>query len=141
MADDATTFRRIPLEIFSQGKLDLIDEIFAEDYVEHIDVPPGLPPGREGTKAFIGALRAAFPDLTMELVHQFREGDLHTGHVRTSGTMTGEFAGMPPSGKSATWEEIHIGRMADGKLVEHWGVVDRMGMLQQLGFLPTPPGS
>lgn len=141
MTDDAATYRRIPLEIFSGGNLELIDEIFAEDYVEHSEVPPGTPPGRDGLRMFVGALRQAFPDFSMTIVHQFQDGDMHTGHVRATGTMTGEMMGMPPSGKSATWDEIHIGRMADGKLVEHWGVIDRLSMLQQLGFMPSPPNS
>jgi predicted ester cyclase len=63
------------------------------------------------------------------------------GYVRASGTMSGDFMGMPASGKSAAWEEIHIGRFAGGKMAEHWGVLDRMGMLQQLGFVPPPPGT
>jgi predicted ester cyclase len=52
--------------------------------------------------------------------------------------MKGEFAGMPPSGKTATWEAIHIVRVKDGKVVEHWSVEDQFSMLQQLGFVPTP---
>ena len=57
-----------------------------------------------------------------------------TGH----GTMKGEFQGMPATGKHATWSEIHIGRFAGSKLVEHWGNVDQLGILQQLGLAPTP---
>lgn len=52
--------------------------------------------------------------------------------------MKGEFAGMPPSGKKATWEAIHIVRVKDGKIVEHWSVQDQLGMLQQQGFILTP---
>jgi predicted ester cyclase len=55
-----------------------------------------------------------------------------------SGTMTGEFGGMPATGKRATWTEIHIGRVANGRLVEHWGLVDQLGMLVQLGIVPAP---
>ena len=141
MADDAANFRRIPLEVFNERKLDLIDELFSEDYVEHIETPPGIPPGRDGLRMFVQALDAGFPDFRYEVLHQFQDGDMHTGHIRVTGTMTGGMMGMPPSGKSATWEEIHIGRMAGGKVAEHWGVVDRLGMLQQLGFAPSPPGS
>jgi predicted ester cyclase len=135
---DAESWRRIPAEIFSQGRLDLIDEIFAPDYVEHVPLPPGLPDGREGVKAFIGAMRQAFPDLRFEIVHQLQQGDVHVGHIQGSGTMRGDFAGMPATGKAATWNEIHIGRFANGQLVEHWGVVDQLGMLQQLGLAPAP---
>jgi predicted ester cyclase len=137
---DKESFQRIPTEIFSQGRLDLVDEIFAADYIEHEQILPGIPEGVEGVKVFIGQLRQAFPDLKFETVQQLQDGDTHIGHVRASGTMKGDFAGMPASGKSAAWEEIHIGKFRDGKLVEHWGVEDRLGMLQQLGFVPPPPG-
>ncbi len=76
-----------------------------------------------------------------EVVGQFQDGDMHIGHVRVTATMTGDFLGMPASGKSAAWEEIHIARMSEGTMREHWGVVDQLTMLQQLGFVPGPPGS
>ena len=56
--------------------------------------------------------------------------------MTATGTMTGELAGMAPTGRCATWDEVHIVRMKDGKAVEHWGVVDAFGMFQQLGLLP-----
>ena len=58
--------------------------------------------------------------------------------VTSKGTMQGEFAGMPPSGKQAIWDAVHITRVRDGKLVEHWVVQDQLGMLQQLGFVAAP---
>ncbi len=58
-----------------------------------------------------------------------------------TGTMKGAFQGMPPSGKSATWSEIHIVRFANGKVVEHWANIDQLGMLTQLGFIQPPPQS
>lgn len=140
MSDDAAIFRRVPEEIFNQGNTDLVDELFAEDYVEHFPLPPGMPAGRDSVKAFVHMARAAFPDFHYDIVQQYQDGDMHVGHIRASGTMTGEFAGMPPSGKSASWEEIHIGRLADGKIAEHWAVIDQLGMLTQLGFV-SPPGS
>ena len=141
MADDALNFRRIPLEIFNEGRLELIDELFADDYDEHVARPPGVPAGREGLRMFVAARKAAFPDLRYEILAQYQDGEIHIGHVRVTGTMTGDFLGMPASGKSATWEEIHIGRMVGGRLQEHWAVLDQLGMLQQLGFVPAPPGS
>jgi predicted ester cyclase len=57
-------------------------------------------------------------------------------HLRASGTMTGDFMGMPASSKSASWEEMHWVRFAAGKMAEHWSVTDRLGMLEQLGFIP-----
>ena len=66
------------------------------------------------------------------------EGDLVVAHAKSTGTMKGEFVGMPPSGKTATWEAIHITRIKNDKIVEHWQVQDQLGMLQQLGFMPRP---
>jgi steroid delta-isomerase-like uncharacterized protein len=129
---------RIPLEAFNQGKLEVIDEVIADNSIDHGEIPPGMPPGKEGIKLLVKALRSAFPDLKITLDLQVAEGDLVVHHATTNGTMKGEFAGMPPSGKTATWESIHITRVKDGKIVEHWQVQDQLGMLQQLGFIPTP---
>jgi predicted ester cyclase len=97
-----------------------------------------MPPGREGVKLLIKSLRGAFPDFKIKIGLQVAEGDLVVQQATATGTMKGEFAGMPPSGKTATWEAIHITRIKDGKIVEHWQVQDQLGMLQQLGFIPTP---
>jgi len=141
MTDDAAAYRRIPLEVFNEGKLELIDELLAEDFVEHLELPPGVPPGRDGVRVFVETLRAGFPDFRYEVVQQHQDGDIHIGYIRATGTMTGDFMGMPASGKTATWDEVHIGHMAGGKLVEHWAVIDRLAMLQQLGFAPGPGSS
>ena len=140
MSDDAATFRRIPLELVNEKKLDLVDELFAEDYVEHAEIPPGFPEGREAARTFFGALFEAVPDFRYEVLQQYQDGDVHFVHIQGSGTMTGDFLGMPATGKSATWREMHIGRMQDGKVVEHWEVTDQLKMLRDLGVLP-PPGS
>jgi len=129
---------RITLEAFNQGRLDVIDEVISADFLDHSQLPPGLPPGREGVKALARALRSAFPDFKVTIEHQIAEGDLTVHHISATGTMKGDFAGMPASGKRARWEAIHISRLANGKVVEHWSVQDQLGMLQQLGFVPTP---
>ena len=138
---DKINYRRIPEEIFNQGKLELIDELFAPDYVDHAPPPPGMPPGIEGLKQLIGALHAAFPDFHYTIEDQFAEGDKHVGRMTGHGTHKGEFMGIPPTGKTVSWGEIHIGRMVDGKLVEHWSNQDQLGMMQQLGVVPGPEQS
>src|SRR2546428_5899866 len=126
---------RIPLEAFNQGKLEVIDEVIADNSVEHSPLPPGMPTGKEGLKALIKSLRSAFPDFKIKIDLQVAEGDLVVQRATTTGTMKGEFAGMPPSGKTATWEAIHISRIKDGKVVEHWQAPHQLGMLPQLGFI------
>jgi len=128
---------RIPLEVFNKGNLDVVDEVMAADYIEHAPVPPGLPPGTVGFKLFIPAYRAAFPDFQYTVDDVIAEGDKVVVRLTARGTQTGEFAGLPASGKQATWSEIHITDMADGKIVEHWVVQDQLGMMQQLGFIPA----
>jgi predicted ester cyclase len=135
---DKALAARVPLEAFNQGKLEVIDELIADNSVDHGELPPGMPPGKEGVKLFVKALRSAFPDLKITLGLQVAEGDLVVQQATTTGTMKGAFAGMPPSGKKATWEAIHITRIKGDKIVEHWAVQDQLGMLQQLGFIPTP---
>jgi steroid delta-isomerase-like uncharacterized protein len=129
---------RIPLEAFNQGKLEVIDEVIADNSIDHGELLPGMPAGKEGVKALVKALRSAFPDFKIKIGLQVAEGDLVVQQATTTGTMKGAFAGMPPSGKTATWEAIHITRIKDGKIVEHWQVQDQLGMLQQLGFIPKP---
>ncbi len=130
---------RLPVEI-GKGNLAVFDEVVGPNAVDHA-VPPGLPPTLEGAKQFFAAFRAAFPDLKYTIEDVIAEGDYVVQRVTGTGTMKGAFQGMPPSGKSATWSEMHIVRFADGKVVEHWANIDQMGMLTQLGFIQPPPQS
>ena len=128
---------RIPLEVFNQGKLGVIDEVMAADFIEHA-APPGYPSGLPGLRQFVTELRAAFPDFKYTPEDSIAEGDRVVLRLTARGTMKGAFAGMPATGKQATWSETHTARVVGGKLVEHWADIDRLGMLQQLGVIPTP---
>ncbi len=130
---------RLPTEI-SKGNAAVFDEVCDLNGVDHA-VPPGMPPTLESTKQFFGAFLAAFPDLKYKIEDTIAEGDYVVQRVTGTGTMRGAFQGMHPSGKSATWSEIHIVRFANGKVVEHWANVDQLGMLTQLGFIQPPPQS
>ena len=130
--------RRVPEEITSQGKLELIDELFSPDFVDHAFAPElGLAPGREGIRQFISMLRTAFPDIDIKPQDIIAEGDKVVVRNSAQGTQQGEFMDLPPSGKHATWSEIHIVRLADGKIAEHWAIVDQLSVLQQLGAIPS----
>ena len=120
----------------NQKNLSVLDEVIAADAVDHA-APPGMPPTRETAKQFLGMLVAAFPDFHYTVEFTVAEGDRVAQRLNASGTMQGEFLGMPPSGKHATWTETHVSRFANGKLVEHWASIDQAGMLQQLGFMPS----
>jgi predicted ester cyclase len=135
--DMKTQLARIPLEVFNQGNFGLIDELVAPDFVEHY-VQPGVPPTREGFMQVAMALRSAFPDLHYTVEDTIEAGDKIVHRLAASGTMKGDFLGIPATGTRATWTEIHIGRVANERLVEHWGLVDQLGMLVQLGIVPAP---
>ncbi len=137
--ENKALFRRFMEEVANQGNIDAVDELVAPDAVEHEELPPGTPPGREGVKHFFALLRNAFPDLRVTIDDQIAEGDKVVSRVTLSGTHKGEFVGIPPTGKTVTFGAIDIIRVAGGKLVEHWGVTDNLGLLQQLGVVP-PPG-
>ncbi len=122
--------------VINQGDLGAIEECYAADYVEHDDPPPGISPGPEGMKQLVRMLRAAFPDLRYEVEDVVAEGDKVVQRIIGGGTMRGPFFGLPATGRSASWSEIHISRFAGGKVVEHWSVTDQLGMLQQLGLAP-----
>jgi predicted ester cyclase len=83
-------------------------------------------------------LRGAFPDLHLTVEDVVAEGEKVVVRTTARGTMKGDFLGMKPTGKTATWTEIHIGRYAGGKVAEHWATIDQLGMLQQLGLVATP---
>ena len=128
---------RIPLEVINNNKFDLIDELYAPNYVEHTP-QPGVAPTREGFKQTAIALKKAFPDLRYTIEDTIEGGDKIVHRLTATGTMKADFAGMPATGKQATWTEMHVGRVVNGRLTEHWGVIDQLSMLVQLGVIQSP---
>ncbi len=129
-----TMSMRLP-EAVNKGDFSAFDQVIASDAVDH-GLPPGIPPTVQGTKMFLSAFRTAFPDLHYHVEDTIAEGDRVVQRVTGHGTMKGDFQGMKASNKSATWTEIHIVRFQNGKVCEHWAVVDQATMLAQLGFGP-----
>jgi predicted ester cyclase len=119
------------------GNFGLLDELLTPDFVDHTPYG-GASPTREGLKTSARALRTAFPDIKYTVEDSIADGDKIVHRLTATGTMTGEFMGIPATGKHATWTEIHIGRGVDGRLTEHWGVADGLGMLVQLGVVQNP---
>jgi steroid delta-isomerase-like uncharacterized protein len=129
--------RRIFEEVWNESNLDVIDELYTKDVVNHA-LPPGLPPGIDGFKAFAGMYLSAFPDTKMTVDDQITDGDKVVTRWTGTGTQTGELMGIPPTGKRVTVTGIDFQRIAGGKIVESWGQFDQMGMMQQLGVVPSP---
>ena len=115
--------------------LSVIDQVIDPSFVNH-DPMPGQDNGIQGLKDMMGMFYAAFPDLIVTLTQIVGEGDLVVGRMITEGTQTGDFMGIPGSDKKISLPEMHMIRIANGKAVEYWGVVDSMLMMQQLGVIP-----
>jgi len=135
--DVKRTAERIPLEVLNTGRFGVLDEILATNFVDH-SPQPGVAPTREGLKESLSALKTAFPDVRYTIDDAIVCGDQIVHRVSATGTMTGDLMGIPATGKRASWTEIHIARGVDGRLTEHWGLVDQLGMLVQLGVVPAP---
>ena len=128
--------RRILEELFSEGRMETADELIAPGATGHDPSLPAPTRGPDGVKQAAEGYRAGFPDLRIRIEDQSAEGDLVTTRWSAIGTNTGEFWGMPPSGKQVTVTGITIDRIIVGRVVESWTNWDALGMMQQLGVVP-----
>ena len=111
--------RRVSREVFGQGNLAVVDEVYAPDYVDH-NAPPLPDPGVEGFKQRVTMFRTAFPDASVTIEDQIAEGDRVVTHWTGHGTHTGEFAGGAPTNKEITVTGMSVDRIVNGKIVESW---------------------
>lgn len=130
--------QRMHTEVWD-GNLELVDDIIAEDYVEHSSAHPEGVHGPEEFKREAEMLRAAFPDLSVTEEDTVAEDERVASRITFRGTHEGEFQGLEPTGTSVTFEAIAINRFEDGKIVEAWVQTDVMGLMQQLGVV-NPSG-
>ena len=138
--DHAATMRRA-YDLISAGDIDGFGAILAEDFVEH-EATPGLEPTKEGVVQLFHMYKAAFPDLRMDPQDVLASGDKVVARVRATGTHQGEFLGMPATGKRVDVQLIDIIRFdRDGLAREHWGVLDALALMQQLGAIPEDPSA
>jgi steroid delta-isomerase-like uncharacterized protein len=138
MPDDAKSLIRRLYDEVAAGNLAVIDELVADDFVEH-EKFPGLEPNKEGVKRFFAMLRSAFPDLRMEVREVLADGDLVSARVIATGTHRGDFMGMSSSGSHIEVQVFDMVRIRDGQVTEHWGLMDAMSMMQQIGGMPEFP--
>ena len=134
--DNKALVRRLYEEVLNQGKLALIDELCAPEFVYH-NASTTIQ-GREPYKQFLSIYLTASPDLHFTREDEVAEGDKVVSRYTTRGTHLGPFMGIPPTGKHVTVTGIAITRIANGKVVEEWANADELGLLQQLGVVPTP---
>jgi steroid delta-isomerase-like uncharacterized protein len=136
--DSAATVRQI-YEAINSRDLDAFGGLMADDFIEHEETP-GLAPSKDGVLAFFAMQLAAFPDMRMHVQDVVADGGKVVARVRFTGTHSGDFMGMPATGRSVDanlFDMFVIGD--DGMALEHWGVMDQLAIMQQLGAVPEGP--
>lgn len=136
-SENIALVRRLMDEGFNRGNLAFCDELFIEDAVEH---QAGNPQGRDGVKAVISTLRNGFSDFHIEIEDIVDADGTVWFRNRATGTNDGSFMGFPPSGRTVDITVYDQVRIENGRVVEHWGVPDRLESAMQLGHIP-PPGA
>jgi predicted ester cyclase len=130
--NNETLLLRLIEEGFNKGDLSVVDETVAVDCEEH---QRGNSAGSAGVKEVINTLRTWFPDFHMTPEQTAAVGDTVWARFRARGTNLGPVMGRPPTGKKIDIDVIDIARVESGKIVEHWGVPDQLGMMVQLGLM------
>jgi steroid delta-isomerase-like uncharacterized protein len=129
--DAAELVRHLHTALLDTRDPDVVDSFFAPDFVSHNN-PPGFPPGVDGVKQFFAMFRDAFPDVTVAIDELVADGDRVAVATTFTGTHQGELMGMAPSGKRVSVTGIDIVRVAGGRIVEHRGLTDIVGLMRQL---------
>ena len=125
--------------LINDGDVDGAGDLLADDFIEH-EVGPGLSPTKTGTKELFAMMIAAFPDLRFDAEDILVNGNKVVGRAKVTGTNTGSFMGMPATDKTIDIQAIDIVHFGeDGLAHEHWGIMDMMSMMQQLGAVPGGP--
>ncbi len=148
MTDDATLAanrligRRVLLELWGAGKLDVADELYAPNYVDHVGRGPegSRVVGPAGIKQAVMQFRRAFPDLSYTVEDALAERDLVMTRFSARGTFKGSFLGAAPTGRTVSYTGMDLNRIAGGKIVESWVNYDALALLQQVGLVPAIKG-
>ena len=136
MSEEIRLIERFYKDVIENGNLSLVDELAKDGFVNHEEGLPGQPPGKEGVKFFVNAMRSAFPDIEVkEITPSLTAGNMEACHVVLTGTHRGELAGIPPTGKTVEFDSTDIIRVEGGKIAEHWGTTDNMGIMRQIGAM------
>jgi predicted ester cyclase len=129
--DNRTLARRVLEEIFPANDDDALREVISDQFVNH-EAPPGTPPGLGAITMFMHLLNDAFSDQRWEIHDVIAEDDKVVIRCTHSGVHTGDFYGLPATGRRFAYKQMHIVRFADGKGVEHWAVRDDASLTRQL---------
>jgi steroid delta-isomerase-like uncharacterized protein len=130
--------RRFMEEVWNKGNLDFVDEVTAPNFLSHDPASPqDMGGGVEGTRHFVEMYRNAFPDAQMSIEDVIAEGDKVVTRWTVRATHQGELMGIPPSGNRVEVRGISLDRIESGKFVETWSNYDVLGMMQQIGAIPS----
>jgi steroid delta-isomerase-like uncharacterized protein len=132
-SENKALVRRFYEEAWGQGKLDVIDEVFANDYVRHDLRPTQALPGPQGQKRITADFRAAFPNLRFEVEILIAEDEFVAARWTATGTHSGRWGTVEPTGRRATLSGVNIFRFEQGKVAELWNHRDDLGLMEQLG--------
>lgn len=127
--------RRYFAEVWNQGRLDVLDELLAPQYINHTPSTPNPPPGPEGLKPIVAALRKGIPDLHYEIRAIIATDSMAVARVVVTGTQSDTLFGLPPTNKKFAVNQINIEKISGGRIVEHWRVTEELQMMQQLGVV------
>lgn len=132
--------RRFVEEVQNKQDWAVYDELNDPDFV-NLSAPPGTPADREGGKLFLQAFAAAYPDAVFTIEDMFADGDAVITRKTFTGTNEREFMGVPATGRRVSFQYVDIMRVRDGRIINHWNVLDQLSWMIQLGVIPDPSGS
>ncbi len=133
-----STARRVVEDGFVKHNPKILDEIFANDAINHDPSQPNLGRGPEGVRESMQTYTTAFPDTKIVIEREIAEGDYVVQYLRTSGTHTGPLFNIPATGKKTNVTGVIISKFQGGKVVETWSLWDQLSLMQQLGVVPMP---
>ena len=128
--------RRFVKHVQNKKDFTVYDELTDPEFV-NLSAPPGVPAGSEGGRIWLSAFAEAYPDCEFTIDDMIAEGDRVVTKKTFSGTHTGDFGGIPATGKRVTLQYVDIMRVREGRIVEHWLSMDQLSWLQQLGVMPA----
>jgi hypothetical protein len=134
--NNKTIVRRFFDEVVSNGNLRVVDELCSPDYRVHATLSGPDAIDLDQTKELVRSFRSSFPDARITIEDIVAEGDLVAARMMEQGTHAGEFRGIPPTGRRVTYGSMTFLRIVDGKIVDHWGLLDLPSLLQQLRGSP-----
>jgi steroid delta-isomerase-like uncharacterized protein len=135
VGSNMTLGRKVFTEVYGEGKVNLVDQLYADDFV---DDSPGGGKGRELIKEAVTGFHKAAPDLKFEIEDVFATEDKVVIRYTGIGTQTGAYGEIPPSGKAIKVRGITVFLIENGKIKTEWTEYDRLGMLRQIGVVPSP---